>query len=54
MSEINKVDVIVIGAGVIGLAIAKNAISAHDGTLTLENQEHGGLCVNIRLPFKSE
>ncbi|TMP16041.1 two-component sensor histidine kinase [Pseudoalteromonas sp. S2721] len=38
----------------LGLAIAKNAISAHDGTLTLENQEHGGLCVNIRLPFKSE
>ena len=37
----------------LGLAIAKNAISAHDGTLTLENQEHGGLCVNIRLPIKS-
>lgn len=38
----------------LGLAIAKNAISAHDGTLTLENQEHGGLCVKIRLPIKSE
>ncbi|MEC8208543.1 MAG: ATP-binding protein, partial [Pseudomonadota bacterium] len=38
----------------LGLAIAKNAISAHDGTLTLENQEHGGLCVNIRLPLKSQ
>ncbi len=38
----------------LGLAIAKNAISAHSGTLILENQQQGGLCVKIRLPFKSE
>ncbi|KPH62752.1 histidine kinase [Pseudoalteromonas porphyrae] len=35
----------------LGLAIAKNAIIAHNGSLTLHNHQQGGLCVQIVLPL---
>src|SRR5215211_4163829 len=38
-------------AGVgLGLAIVKSIAQAHDGTLTLDPQTTGGLCVTVRLP----
>ena len=36
----------------LGLAIAKRAISAHQGSVTAHNREGGGLCVSIELPIK--
>ncbi len=36
----------------LGLAIAKRAINAHQGSLAVHNREEGGLCVSIELPVK--
>ncbi len=41
------------GAG-LGLSIARNVISNHGGTITLENREAGGLRVRVWLPLKTE
>lgn len=41
------------GAG-LGLAIAKNAITAHNGNLVLSNKNKGGLCASITLPIIKE
>ncbi len=37
----------------LGLAIAKRAISAHQGTINAHNRLDGGLCVNIELPVST-
>jgi two-component system sensor histidine kinase CpxA len=34
----------------LGLAIAKRAITKHQGTVKAHNREDGGLCVSIELP----
>lgn len=35
----------------LGLAIAKRAINAHQGTIKAQNRLDGGLCVSIELPY---
>lgn len=35
----------------LGLAIARNIVSAHDGTIAAENRPEGGLRVTLRLPL---
>ncbi|RBP22227.1 signal transduction histidine kinase [Marinobacter pelagius] len=37
----------------LGLAIARDIIAAHDGTITAGNSDEGGLSVTIRLPVKA-
>jgi two-component system sensor histidine kinase CpxA len=41
------------GSGGIGLAIAKQSVRAHGGTITAKNRESGGLRVEIALPLMS-
>ena len=41
------------GSG-IGLAVCEEIVSLHNGTLTLENMEEGGLLVTIRLPLSEQ
>jgi len=36
----------------LGLAIAHDAIQLEGGSLTLSNQEGGGLCATVRLPLR--
>jgi two-component system sensor histidine kinase BaeS len=40
------------GAG-LGLSICKNIVAAHDGSITIDNSELGGLKVTIALPLNS-
>ena len=40
------------GAG-LGLAICKNIVEAHEGTITAEASSLGGLQINITLPLAS-
>jgi signal transduction histidine kinase len=41
------------GAG-LGLAIAREIVVAHEGTVTIGNREGGGTCVTVRLPLSQE
>lgn len=41
------------GAG-LGLAICKNIVSAHQGTITASPSKLGGLCIHIILPIQNE
>lgn len=38
------------GAG-LGLAIARNIVEAHGGSIAAESSSLGGLCVRVRLPL---
>ena len=48
MSEINKVDIIVIGAGVIGLAIAKNFAQQKKDVIVIEKENIFGSVTSNR------
>ena len=48
MSEINKVDIIVIGAGVIGLAIAKNFAQQKKDVIVIEKENNFGSVTSTR------
>lgn len=37
----------------LGLAISKNIIEQHDGTITATNREEGGVCFSVRLPLNN-
>jgi signal transduction histidine kinase len=41
------------GAG-LGLAIAREIVVAHEGTVTIDNRAGGGTCVTVRLPLSQE
>ena len=45
------------GAGeaqVLGLAIAREIVVAHEGTVTIGSRAGGGTCVTVRLPLSQE
>ena len=38
----------------LGLTIVSHVMTDHHGSMTLENAEHGGCCVRLRLPASKE
>ena len=48
--RVDQVDTLVVGAGVVGLAIAREIAESEGGRLTLANRAGGGLDAVIALP----